>query len=221
VLDQPLGLHAYLTPARGRFLVLLGIDGSGKSTLLFCMAKAGVQTASWHELRSHEVPATLAPNVPTSVKNRLTPLARAMFIGGHLVAQYEYLVRPRIEAGLTTVLDSYYYKLLAKERLLGFAHPALEQLCAELPQPDGIIYVDVDPRESYRRKKGCFSSYEHFGAPSQDSYVAFQTQLAMSLHSSASAAAAHVVIDGSYPPEMLLREALHSVTTLTNEELAS
>lgn len=207
--------------APGRFLVLLGIDGSGKSTLLSGLASAGVQTASWQDLRSHDVPATLAPDAPTAIKNRLTPLARAMFIGGHLVAQYEYLVRPRLEAGVTTVLDSYYYKLLAKERLLGFAHPALEDLCAELPQPDGIIYLEVNPRESLRRKAGRLSPYEHFDDAGGDSYVAFQSQLARALRSATDDAPERVTLDGSKTRDSLLPDALHAITTITNQEIAS
>lgn len=219
--ETPFGTSPSTPGGPGRFLVLLGIDGSGKSTLLSSLADAGVQTASWHELRSHEVPATLAPDAPTAIKNRLTPLARAMFIGGHLVAQYEYLVRPRIEAGVTTVLDSYYYKLLAKERLLGFADGALESLCIELPQPDGIIYVDVDPRESFRRKAGRLSPYEHFDDASEESYVTFQSQLARALLTATDSAPDHVILDGTKSRDALVPDALHAITTLTNQEIAS
>lgn len=219
--DTPADTGPRTHGAPGRFLVLLGIDGSGKTTLLSGLADAGVQTASWHELRSHEVPATLAPDGPTAIKNRLTPLARAMFIGGHLVAQYEYLVRPRIEGGVTTVLDSYYYKLLAKERLLGFAHSALENLCVELPHPDGIIYVDVDPRESFRRKEGRLSPYEHFDDASEESYVTFQSQLARALLTATSNAPGSVILDGSKSRDALVSDALHAITTITNQEIAS
>jgi hypothetical protein len=40
------------------------------------------------------------------VKQALPPLSRAMFIGGHLVGQYEHLIRPRLSQGLSVVLNS-------------------------------------------------------------------------------------------------------------------
>lgn len=199
--------------------MLLGIDGSGKSTLLAELATAGVATASWQDLRSHEVPAMLAPDAPTSIKGRLTPLARAMFIGGHLVAQYEYLVRPSVASGTTTLLDSYYYKLLAKERLLGFAHPSLEALCAELPQPDHVIYVSVDPKESLRRKQGEISSYEHFTSTGPSSYLEFQRALDKAMLASL-ANVSHVVLDGSLPQSELTTLAAIRIRELTGQEVA-
>jgi thymidylate kinase len=165
-------------PGRPRFLVLVGIDGSGKTTLLSTLKVPGLITTSWRELRSHEVPATLAPDAPTQIKNRLPLLSRAMFIGGHLVAQYEYLVRPALEDGVSVLLDSYYFKLLAKERIFGTVHSALEQLCRELPQPDGVIYVDVPPVVSFRRKAGDLSPYEYLAKPEKDDYEAFQSRVA-------------------------------------------
>lgn len=203
----------------GSFLVLLGIDGSGKSTLLSELRTAGVATVSWHDLRSHEVPAMLAPDAPTSIKARLTPQARAMFVGGHLVAQYEYLVRPSIESGTTTLLDSYYYKLLAKERLLGFAHPSLEMLCAELPQPDHVIYISVDPEESLRRKRGVISPYEHFPSTGPSSYVEFQRALGAAMLASLEHIP-HVVLDGSLARAELTKLAMISIRELSGQELA-
>jgi thymidylate kinase len=179
-----------------KFVVLVGIDGSGKTTLLSRISLQGVITTSWRELRSHEVPATLAPDAPTRIKNRLPGLSRAMFIGGHLIAQYEYLVRPELEDGAHVVLDSYYLKLLAKERLFGTVHPALEDLCRELPQPDGIVYIDVPPQLSYQRKGGVLSPYEYDGTPTQANYIRFQAKLAGAIKKQM-AQFPHIHVDGS------------------------
>jgi thymidylate kinase len=118
---------------------------------------------------------------PTEVKNRIQPLSRAMFIGGHLVAQYEYLVRPLLDEGADVVLDSYYYKLLAKERLFKVCDPVLERLCSELPQPDLVIVLHVSPADSYLRKDGLLSPYEYIGRPTPEDYIRFQTALAQGI----------------------------------------
>jgi thymidylate kinase len=196
-----------------KFFVLVGIDGSGKTTLLSQISFPGVVTTSWRELRSHEVPATLAPDAPTRIKNRLPALSRAMFIGGHLIAQYEYLVRPELEDGAHVVLDSYYLKLLAKEQLFGTVHPALEDLCRELPPPDGIIYVDVPPRVCYRRKCGVLSPYEYDDSPTEASYVRFQARLANAIKMQI-AHIPHVVIDGTVDIDQLSLTAEQAIEKL-------
>lgn len=206
--------------SRGRFIVLLGIDGSGKSSLLKALAGRGLRTAQWQQLRDHEAPAALAPAAPTAVKNGLTPLARAMFIGGHLVAQYEYLVRPQIEAGRTVVLDSYYYKVLAKEQILGVVHPALVELCAELPQPDFLLHLDVSPQESRRRKQGRISPYEHF-EPDETTFLAFQTRLAAHLRSAAEEAGSYLTLDGNKGHEAVVQDALGAIAGLCEHGAAS
>lgn len=196
-----------------RFLVLVGIDGSGKTTLLSRLSLPGVMTTSWRELRGHDVPATLAPDAPTLIKNRLPVLSRAMFVGGHLVAQYEYLVRPQLDSGAHVLLDSYYFKLLAKERLFGTAHQALEDLCRELPQPDGVIYIDVPPLMSYQRKRGLLSPYECDGHPTEASYIRFQTSLATAIRTQISDVP-NVVIDGTADTDQLLLSADHAINDL-------
>lgn len=198
---------------RAKFLVLVGIDGSGKTTLLSRLCLPGVVTTSWRELRSHEVPATLAPDGPTRIKHRLPALSRAMFIGGHLIAQYEYLVRPELENGANVVLDSYYLKLLAKERILGTVHQALEDLCRELPRPDGVIYIDVSPEVSYRRKNGHLSPYEYKGTPTEANYVNFQKKLADSIKSQL-ATFPHVILDGTAAISELPSKAEEAVQAL-------
>lgn len=203
--------------AAGQFVVVVGIDGSGKTTLLRALDVPGTVVASWQDLRSHEAPATLAPESPTLIRNRVPPLARAMFIGGHLVAQYEYLVRPRIEDGVNVVLDSYHYKLLAKERLYGASDESLERLCAELPPPDAAIFLDVDPVTAFERKSGELSPYEYRGEPSLESFVAFQ-HLLRELVLEQLASVPHVVIDGAQQPEVLLAEASTAIERLVHAE---
>lgn len=218
--DTEMGMIEGGQTSKGRFIVLLGIDGSGKTSLLRALAARGLRTAQWQQLRDHDVPAALAPTAPTAVKNGLTPLARAMFIGGHLVAQYEYLVRPQIETGRTVVLDSYYFKVLAKERILGVAHPALVDLCAELPQPDLLLHLDVTPQESRRRKQGRISSYEHF-EPDETTYLTFQTRLAAHLRAAARESGCFLTLNGNQCHEAVVQDALDAMAGLRNHGAAS
>jgi thymidylate kinase len=195
------------------FLVLVGIDGSGKSTALDQLSRPGLVVRRWQDLRSHEVAASLAPDAPTDIKNRATPLARAMFIGGHLVAQYEYLVRPQLEASSSVLLDSYYYKLVAKERLFGVADPSLERLCRELPQPDGVVLLEVPAATSYGRKAGKLSPYEYRGEATRGSYIAFQELLAASLRKQLRSVR-HERVDAAAPADVVLERVGEAVDRL-------
>lgn len=162
----------------GLFLVLLGIDGSGKTTLLSSLKDESLVTASWRDLRNHELPSVMAPDAPTRIKNRLSDIPRAVFIGGHIVAQYEYLVRPETSAGRHVILDSYWYKVLAKEHLLGRLHPVLGELRELLPVPDAVILLDVSPQTAYARKCRASTPYERFGdLDAEGGFVRFQTSL--------------------------------------------
>ncbi|GAA2280242.1 hypothetical protein GCM10010402_41240 [Actinomadura luteofluorescens] len=162
---------------RGRFMVLTGIDGSGKSSLLSLIAIASLTTAGWRDLRHHELPAVMAPDEPTLIKNSMSSLPRAMFIGGHIVAQYEHLVRPQLELGVDVLLDSYWYKVMAKEHILGTSHPILADLCGALPVPDAVILLEVDPRVAYLRKRDSLTSYECMGTTDMKGFIRFQGRL--------------------------------------------
>lgn len=203
-------------PVRPTFVVLLGIDGSGKSTLVERLELPELVVTDWRELRNHELPQMLVPDAPTYIKASLPSLSRAMFVGGHLVAQYEYLVRPRLAAGHSVALDSYYFKLLEKERMLGFAHPSLEFLCQELPQPDLCVFIDVPPEVSYRRRNGTVSPYEYYDDGSKDDYVRFQTDLRERLLASLGAQQEYIAIDGDCSPD----ELLQTVTSALQKALA-
>ncbi|WP_369220705.1 dTMP kinase [Streptomyces sp. R39] len=161
---------------RGLFIVLLGIDGSGKTSLLSALRGGTFATVGWRDLRNHELPAVMAPDAPSAIKDRLSDLPRAMFVGGHIVAQYEYLVRPEVVEGRNVLLDSYWYKVLAKERALGRLSPALEDLRQLLPVPDAVVLLDVDPRTAWARRGGTCAPYERFDDPGGQAagFVRFQ-----------------------------------------------
>jgi thymidylate kinase len=106
---------------------------------------------------------------------------------------------------VNVVLDSYHYKLLAKERLYSVSDESLERLCAELPPPDAVIFLDVDPMTAFERKSGEMSPYEYRGEPSLESFVSFQHSL-RELVLEQLISIPHMIVDGSLPPEELLAE---------------
>ena len=75
--------------------------------------------------------------------------------------------------------------------------------------------------ESFRRKAGHLSPYEHFDDASEESYVTFQSQLARALLTATDSAPDNVILDGTKTRDALVPDALQAITTLTNQEIAS
>lgn len=192
-----------------KFGVLVGIDGSGKTTLLKQLSGNNVPTENWTNLRSYPDPLVLAPESPTEIRQRLSPLTRAMFIGGLLIAEYEYLVRPKLKQNNSVLLDSYYFKLLAKESIYQKVDPVFYNLCDELPRPDIVFFLEMDPREAYKRKimHAPLSPYEYTNAGTDEDFVNFQTRL-IELIESFLKNIQTVRINGMNPPDIVVKDAL-------------
>ncbi len=162
---------------QGNFGVLVGIDGCGKSTLLKSIKNRKLMISDWKELRVFEEVAFWAPPRPRDVRGILKPMSRAMFVASHLVAEYEYLIEPAIHQGLSVLIDSYYFKWLAKESIYKQTHDMFFSICDFLPRPDVIIHLNIPPEDAYQRKKDNLSPFEYYKEPTLDDFVDFQTKV--------------------------------------------
>jgi thymidylate kinase len=78
------------------------------------------------------------------------------------------------------VVDSYYYKILAKCRLSGLVNPALFAWWRSFPQPRRIVYLDVSPGTAWRRSGNGSASnpLEHYGdRPERAGFEEYQRDL--------------------------------------------
>jgi hypothetical protein len=85
-----------------------------------------------------------------------------------------------LPAGPPILVDSYYYKVLAKCRLAGARDNPMFRWWRSFPQPRGVVFLDVAPDVAWRRS-GCgvtLNRMEHFDdRPSQEGFVAYQREL--------------------------------------------
>lgn len=87
----------------------------------------------------------------------------------------------RIDAGTPVVVDSYYYKLLAKCRLAGAGESPLLDWWRTFPRPSRVIYLDVSPETTWQRSRqgADLNLLEHYGPqPDWDGFRRYQTDLA-------------------------------------------
>ncbi|WP_225726922.1 MULTISPECIES: hypothetical protein [unclassified Nocardia] len=140
------------------FRVVLGPDYAGKSTALSVLAaESGWRVVSVDEQfldARHRLLATLRRHLVDDVLAAEPGTYSREFAIGLMQCAVVYL-RDRIaevEPGTRVLVDSYYYKMLAKWRVVGVAddHPLLAWW-RSLPQPRQVIYLDVDPETAWHR----------------------------------------------------------------------
>jgi thymidylate kinase len=178
------------TDGRGArpFTVLLGPDYAGKSSVLRRLAADGSWTVVSYDR------GLLDPNAP------LVGRVRDEFFGEALKEPGRYSpdlvltimqvavvhLRDQVAAAPPgrVIVDSYYYKILAKCRLLGLSNEALFSWWRGFPQPDGVVFLDVPPHVAWRRS-GCgadVNGTEYYGdEPTEAGFRAFQTDLRQTL----------------------------------------
>lgn len=140
------------------FYVLLGPDGSGKSSVMCELSRRlpHWRFASTDDVfvdEEHSLIRQLRTRVEQDVLPGLGSSYSMEFLASVLQTAVVYL-RDRIgpdgvQAPL--VMDSYYYKILAKCRLGGVEENPMFTWWRSFPQPRGVIYLDVSPESAWLR----------------------------------------------------------------------
>ena len=200
---------------RGKFIVFEGIDGCGKTTQtqLLCdyiTEKTGRRCLYEREPDSRDlVGAIIRAALYGSVK--VSPDAMAYLHVADRLEHVAYML-PLLEAGNNIVCDRYYLSTMAYnttdslsvERLYELNRPVTEKL-----QPDVIIFLDVDPKETARRRAAERSDEELYDAMEKQVRIRDNYNKAIDL---VTAAGVKVVrVDSSQPIETvakIIREAV-------------
>jgi thymidylate kinase len=174
-----------------RFVVLLGPDYAGKSTLMRELAAA---EPFWRLLSvdggfiapEHAVLSALKKALFNQTLPGLGTHHSADFVTALLQTAVVYL-RDRIfdgAPGQPVVVDSYYYKILAKCSLIGASAKPMFDWWREFPQPRRVLFLDVDPVTAWARSgNGALANRMEFHGPraDRDSFIEFQTDLRSAL----------------------------------------
>jgi thymidylate kinase len=86
----------------------------------------------------------------------------------------------RTDQGDRVIVDSYYYKLLAKCRLLGVRHKPIFDYWRSFPRPQGVVYLDVAPEVAWARSGhgAQLNMFEHYGVTADRAgFTRLQSQL--------------------------------------------
>ncbi|MFG3053165.1 hypothetical protein ACGFZP_19745 [Kitasatospora sp. NPDC048239] len=172
------------------FCVLLGPDYAGKSSAMSLLqgAESPWRTVSVDDdylAPEHALLTQLRRNVVQEVAGRAgawSPDFLATMLQTAVVHLRDQLGD---DPATPAVVDSYYYKFLAKCRLAGAHDSVLLSWWRSFPQPRRVVYLDVAPDSAWRRSgEGAdLNCLEYYGDhPTWDGFSRYQTDLAKTMH---------------------------------------
>jgi thymidylate kinase len=172
------------TPAD--FWVLLGPDYAGKSSVI----SAVTENTGWHAVSYDDqfledefaLIRHLRNDFVSEALRGVGERYSADFVLSILQAAVLFLRDQalRHNGKEPVVVDSYYYKILAKCRLSGLVNEALFAWWRSFPSPRGVIYLDTDAGTAWQRAGGgaAVNGFEHYGdRPSREAFDRFQRDL--------------------------------------------
>ncbi|MCQ0025172.1 hypothetical protein M4914_20990 [Streptomyces somaliensis DSM 40738] len=143
------------------FLVLLGPDGAGKSSVMRSLAGLVpewrlVSTDSAFVAPEHALISRLRRDLRDHLLPGLGTAYSADFLASVLQTAVVHL-RDQVhgrDPRVPVLVDSYYYKILAKCRMAGVRNTLMYDWWRTFPQPDRVVYLDVSPSAAWRRRGG-------------------------------------------------------------------
>lgn len=156
------------------FDVLLGADYAGKTSVMRALRRdLGQRLVEVEEVEGGAL-TDLRRLLVTKVWGAYSP----EFVAGMLQLA---VIHMRDSLRDNTLVDSYYYKILAKCRLAGVEgdHPMFAWW-RTFPQPRRVVYLDVGMGEAWRRSRfgADLNPLEHYGStPNRPGFEAYQRDL--------------------------------------------
>jgi thymidylate kinase len=143
------------------FCVLLGPDGAGKSSVMRHLAELLpewrlVSTDSAFIAPEHTLITRLRRDLQDHLLPGLGTAYSADFLASVLQTAVVHL-RDQVhgrDPQVPVLVDSYYYKILAKCRMAGIQDTPMYDWWRTFPRPDRVVYLDVPPSAAWRRRGG-------------------------------------------------------------------
>ncbi|MFI0938723.1 dTMP kinase [Streptomyces sp. NPDC021020] len=184
--DRPEPAEPARPPGPPDFTVLIGGDFAGKSTVLGALAAAHPEVQVLSTDEGFLGPRHLQVGQLRRLAGRLLPHVGGDYTPDFLAALFHAAVvhlrdeLRRCDPGRPVVMDSYYYKFLAKCRLAGAQESPLFAWWRSYPQPHRVIELEVPPATAWERcgRGAGLNALEFYGAsPVRPAFEDYQSDL--------------------------------------------
>ncbi|MCD6492103.1 MAG: hypothetical protein J7K59_07450 [Candidatus Korarchaeota archaeon] len=190
-----------------KFWVITGLDYSGKTSVLRILAKKGIPSLHWSDLRKLSFIRPVLER-PYDIVFEMGPLSRASFILLITSAMLETMEREKI-----VLVDSYWYRFYVKEVLFGESEIEVLKKLFDFPKPVRVFYLEVPVEIALKRSNGKFTKYEAFGSSPED-FIRFQKLLDENLRVLLKELNLDVkFMDGTLPLEEIAQKIYNEITT--------
>lgn len=147
---------------RGLFIVLEGIDGSGKTTisklLVDSLVKRGYRILYTYEPTDSEI-VTIVKN---KYKEYRDPYIDALTFALDRLLHLKTKIIPALREGYIVLSDRYFYSSVAYQSASGAPFEWVLEANRWALKPDLAVYLDIEPEESIKRRKGLESRFPEF-----------------------------------------------------------
>jgi thymidylate kinase len=181
---------------QGALICFEGLDGSGKTTCARSVAAALSSDGVAAELVERKDPDC----GPEDLTNRMKLLKKLIWEYGDVpigeLGDYHALynmaswfsaidfrkIQPLMAAGITVIVDNWYFKFLSRFALKTTMNMSHLRACfSHLTRPDIILYLDVTPEIAADRKldlgKGETGFFDGLGQPSRETFIRYQNDV--------------------------------------------
>jgi thymidylate kinase len=166
--------------------VILGPDYAGKSSVMDLLSTSWNGRFVSYDDRLLSPQHSMVGRLRKSFLSEVLPGIGSVYSADFAISLfncYAIFLRDQIaasESDRPIIIDSYYYKVLAKCVLAGFSCDRVFSVWRSFPQPKHVVYLDVDTDLAwFRSGEGReLNRLEYFGSePSRSGFVRFQDEL--------------------------------------------
>jgi len=154
-----------MTPRRGFFIVLEGIDGSGKSThrrlLAERLRELGYEVVETREPSDGPIGRLLRKRSEQGF--RFSPSVEALLYAADRLHHVEEVIKPALRAGRIVVSERYLHSSIAYQGAGGVNVDWIRALNHYTLKPDLVVFLDIEPETALERLRGRrLTAYEDY-----------------------------------------------------------
>ncbi|MBI5177647.1 MAG: dTMP kinase [Nitrospinae bacterium] len=142
------------TTKKGLFIVFEGVDGAGKTTqahlLVERLKKSGHDALYLKEPTNGQWGQKIR-HIAMNGRDHVTPEEELQYFINDREEDSKQNIVPALQSGKVVVMDRYLFSNAAYQGALGFDPGLIFEKNKQFPQPDAVLYLDIEPEDGLKR----------------------------------------------------------------------